>query len=39
MKDKLKELASQFFKGVHEGNPSIVEELVAEDSIATYPVS
>ncbi|UCH59041.1 MAG: nuclear transport factor 2 family protein [Anaerolineales bacterium] len=38
MKDKLKELASQFFKGVHEGNPSIVEELVAEDSIATYPV-
>jgi len=38
MKYELKELARQFFTGVYEGNPSIVEELAAEDIVATYPI-
>lgn len=38
MKHKQKELASQFFTSVYEGNSSIVEELVAEFSIVTNPI-
>lgn len=34
----LKDLAKQFFVGVYEGNSSVVEELAAENIIATYPI-